>query len=123
MRLVLAAADRDFLAAYAKWFADRGYPAETVFDAVQLKTALAGDGPSLCVLDERLPLLPHADVMALLEGAGWQVITLRTERAPGGAAEANTLYYPFTPRELLRAAAPWLAPTEERQATARDENP
>ena len=123
MRLVLAAADRDFLKAYAKWFADRGYPVETVFDAVQLKTALAGGSPGLCVLDERLPLLPHKDLMALLEGAGWQAVTLRADKAPRSETEANTLYYPFTPRELLRAAAPWLAPTEERQATIRDENP
>ena len=115
MRLILAAADRDLLNAYGRWFGNEGIPTELVFDAVQLNSLIGEGDTGLCVLDDRLPLMRYEAVHAMLDEADWRVITLSMDRATD--AEAGVLQYPFTPQELVSAAS---LPIKKGSAAARE---
>ena len=105
MKVLLAHSDRDLLSSLSGLWRVEGLEAETAFDGTMVPPLLARGPYGAAVLDEALPRMSHASLMALLRQEGIPVIVLTGERVTVKRLLAPDLAnaylsFPFLPCEL-----------------------
>ena len=105
MKVLLAHSDRDLLSSLSGLWRLEGLEAETAFDGTMVPPLLARGPYGAAVLDEALPRMSHASLMALLRREGIPVIVLTGERVTVKRLLAPDLAnaylsFPFLPCEL-----------------------
>lgn len=106
MKILLAAPDRDLLAAYEKLLDRSGHAVTTAFDGPQVLELLAAERFDLAALDRRLPRADLERIVSRLRSEDVFAVVLQDHPPAGaelqGAGEPHAfLTYPFLPSELL----------------------